>query len=1503
MTDTQKRIKAYQKALPGLKERVLAVALLLVLSISMLTSATFAWITLSRAPEVTAVSTNVAANGSLEIALVKPDGTEPGESQVGDSTAKGNNIANANLTWGNLINLGDASYGLDNLQLRPAELNEASLLNSPLFGAVYDEDGRIDRLNSSFGYTKWGSLGEGLDNAFLSSEEFGVRAISSITTDSTGPQKKFEDLKETAIASNQLAKSIYITMANNDNYMGSLATMMGVFMEVKLNDTDAAVDRKDIENISEMYADFLTAYDAALQAIADLANVQAYLNLAANNPDFNYESFDPEAYYTLSNITNQTNATLSSKRISVTSLDTLKRDRATIADGYEKLLNILATEGSIYWSTSGLDEIINKLANINTCTLDGTKISDFNMNNAGAVLGILTGGGNHSAVITNGILFNFEEATGARLTTKPLTIKVNYMISASVKAIITTSATNDYFMKDIGTVDNKLNGTNFTGGTKIAQDTYGLAIDFWVRTNAQHSFLTLEGNVLTREEEVRATGKDPENNEVELYTYSITTETDEGSFTENVDVYKKEVEENGETVTKWYRADNHISVEVTGEPVPKMTTVSIVIGYEGENRIWGDNNEMSVDSTTQGSGSCYVYYADNPEDQARSLKLLDAMRVVFVDSEGRLLARAYMDTASAYSDSGRITVPLKLDTTKSVNLGMDISGNTTYAITALEQNVAKRITAIVYLDGTKLDNKDVLAASEIQGQLNIQFGSNRALNPIENESLELAERKVSASVDKTSFDFDTATEPMTTRVTVNVDGEQPSVVKAFFIRQLNSSQGSRETEMIFTNVDGSWIADYTFTAPGTYVLRTVQLDGVDYPLAANNIPTVVIQGFTVTRLEYSHTTNKHISIMTANKSETVEFILGFATNDPNKMPSAVQGRFQKEEDGSVININFRSDAQGVWRGSATFLTSGEYKLEYLVLDGKPSPIDESLYHSASVVLGMKVAVRTTSLTNFMWGDETPEVLNIEVDILDNEGNELMGLSNAKLYYARGSSEMDTDLTWNGKYYVGQLKAKESAGPGIWKFQKVTVGDNVLTYAESSPTFTITSPNPPEFVETVVDENQFNTSGNAQFSVKLREAEAASVTAVIEKYDKNGTVQGTYEVYVESGTEGVDGEQVFNFVIPKVVNGTWQEDQNAGTQDGRWRLKEIKIANVVDENGVSHGEENPLVFGSDIIGVKTTKVVATVNISVLGSDGKTAPSNIILGAADSNGNGQIAESERTDTFMTTYPDIISGYTVKFTDFEGEAISGINSVEIKYAYGNNSSGYGGYTGGNAVNSKLDFTIGFSKVTEGEFAQNGGAIGFTYAGSYTSTLTFKLGDKTESYGNKAPTVEVYSIKPTVIISAISNTVGSSVKVDPENNVDKHTTVTVPAFTSTTATVYFTCSADSAGSGSTCDPTYHNYTRPSVTLKLDKIGNATKATLDFGTSVQIYNGTTQTTGYEWTANGGCLRNIGYFKSKTASTDDKTPAGTITANTLVLTYNNMTFNVTIPTITINNPY
>ena len=156
MRETQRNIRNYQKKLVGVKEKLATAGLLFLMSAVMLTTATFAWITLSLNPEVSGIETTIAGNGNLEIALAytSDDGNlyAPLESQVGDSN-KALNIKNT--TWGNLVNLSDPSYGMERIVLKPATLYKTNLIDHPLISVKYSHDGRIvgEESEDKFQYT------------------------------------------------------------------------------------------------------------------------------------------------------------------------------------------------------------------------------------------------------------------------------------------------------------------------------------------------------------------------------------------------------------------------------------------------------------------------------------------------------------------------------------------------------------------------------------------------------------------------------------------------------------------------------------------------------------------------------------------------------------------------------------------------------------------------------------------------------------------------------------------------------------------------------------------------------------------------------------------------------------------------------------------------------------------------------------------------------------------------------------------------------------------------------------------------------------------------------------------------------------------------------------------------------------------------------------------------------------------------------------------------------
>lgn len=189
----EKEKRKKQKVLmpAGIRSKLMAAASMLMVGVIMMVSSTYAWFTLSTAPEVKNISTTVAGNGSLEIALMPTTGTLSGitAGAVG-STAS---VVDKNTKWGNQIILSDDTaagdyYGLNSISLNPASLNytkaegatEATFVaDKPLAIATYGSDGRIAELSAN----AIGVRGRNNTNNFAADDYYGVRAIGELTGD------------------------------------------------------------------------------------------------------------------------------------------------------------------------------------------------------------------------------------------------------------------------------------------------------------------------------------------------------------------------------------------------------------------------------------------------------------------------------------------------------------------------------------------------------------------------------------------------------------------------------------------------------------------------------------------------------------------------------------------------------------------------------------------------------------------------------------------------------------------------------------------------------------------------------------------------------------------------------------------------------------------------------------------------------------------------------------------------------------------------------------------------------------------------------------------------------------------------------------------------------------------------------------------------------------------------------------------------------------------------
>lgn len=1558
MRETERRIQAYKAMLPRMKERVIAAVSLLAVALTSMVSATYAWLVLSQSPEVQGLQTTIAANGNLEIALATGQTiTVPANSQVGDGALE---LVEKNITWGNLVNLGDPAYGLENIVLRPAQLNTNALLESPLYAAKYGDDGRVEMLDSDFAYAYWDQ-----DTFSADPEKFryGVRAISSVKYG----QAPGQDLALAAAVSkaeqSTVAAQTNLRQLATHDALQDLVGLMGSYVQAqideKLGGSEPFIDVSpdQIESIYYLVGELKKNIELSAEALADIYNMemlrrsdQAYV--AENKFTGTYLLTETQA-----NIQNKLKAKNASDEMVVqpsmvsylwqlrTDYNTIVADLAVI-ETYRgrddvKYRNLPDSNG-VYSTYPTIETYVNHIADVGTCTINGTAIGKLSMSNISS----LTGSGTKPIVIHKGIIQRMDKFTGAQIKSKSLTVSVKVMgMTNNATGQATTSATAPFVLPTEH--ENALSGdTSYKGTNPVAADTFGLALDFWVRTNATGSQLTLQGAPVyeTREEVVTATigGKI-----YSLYTVEKTLEgeklTETAYFNDSDSAYYRYVPETG-------TAGECLGVAADFDSVsPLMETVTGIVGYNGINRVWEEDASayLTDNSTTMGSGSCYVFYPQSPEDQEKSLQLLAHLKLAFVDQYGTLLGEAYMDTANVYEQPGKVTVPIVCSVTNSSTT--DADGNPVYYITDLEANTPTLITTLVYLDGMNLTNDQVLAAADIQGHMNLQFGTTADITAMSDPTLMQEKCVVTASMDEPYVvSIDDSLADRTKTVTVRVEGYDPQSVVAYFQREINSTQGIRQGKMTFTsNGDGTWSASYPFTASGKYVLRDVILDGVTYDLDQEPL-TFTVEGFTISDLYCEHNGK---TFMLTDRQFTTSVSLTFSTDDVTKMPTSVKGAFIHKETKNRTTVHFTRDVGSTWVGTATFNTSGEYEMTYLELDGEYNGLAEDNYVNLNLYLGLSASVYTGD-TNF--GLESGETRDVPVTlVIRTDNDDIIGnLSNVWLQYANsnsGSQEsgVGAGMVWNStrNMYEGTFHLTES---GVYNYHYVSIklGDdlNYLNRAVVAPTITAISTVTPTYVSRDGFGDAFSLGSDAAFTLRMKNAGTATIDAKVT--DANGTVYYVRGVRTDEGDE-----QVFTFTIPVVD----------GKQLGTWTLEGIYMNNVY--GGANNTMFNaPLENGPDT--ATDSKPLYTVNegyydrwwawsLDEITAEGDpeavvTVADDLQIGftASDLNASkvfGKDAEGNVTSPFGTTHT---LGNLELQVLANGKPLSdygmSLGKVEIKYQYDdatsftkvNNSvskNTYGDYTiatsdiGTLKAGSRGEIVYTLGSGTDGVYQLTTTNNTLALAGRYRATsisisvVTAKGEEialpERAALVSAAPVYQVWSSRPTVEVSGVSSS-HSSVRIYKKSNpanagVDMFQDGANLTWSdwnkknsADTATVYMYVGAKSG----TFDQEPATLYQSKVSLKLSNISsNFTTATMTFAHNVASVGDFSAV--YSFTPSGLTQSaGIGGYKQGSKSTFGVStyptlyPMGSKTVEELIVSYNGVTVTLAVNPITINNP-
>lgn len=648
-----------------------AISMLLVACI-MLVGSTYAWFTLSTAPEVKGITTKVGANGNLEIALL--DENTYGDmakikTDEGDSMDTANkSVKDANITWGNLVDLGTV-YGLNNISLAPSELNistvnyvegETTKVASSTIGTdallrtpEYGSDGRVASVSAN---TVTGIFEE---TAFkFNATKYGVRAIGTASA-LTERQIAYRNAISNATAYNNQAKSL-AKASLEDNGSDLAAIAIGIAagndtFEIKYKDTFTKVINK-IEEANTAIANSIKAVTIA----ETLKNGRSVEDSAVNSKvsAINNSAISVDDLKTASG--------LSDLPEEITKAITNYSDTANKISGARTKISAL-TGNTI--AINDIKAILSFLMDTDKILICNTSISDSDlankvisaMNNGGIVIELPTGSGVYSNISDSVGNYSAKITTNVNATISNTTLKLDNITATIKTTSIKTGdvVSNKYYLATALAAVKGQEPEGTVSSDATITDTYGYALDFAFRTNAADAKLMLQ----TAEKQ-------------RVYSDSVAHGTQgAGSYME------------------FTTSDNF------GEEDVKNLMGAIRVAFVSGTDVLG----------------------------MAKLNLNSDVNTESVNNQKKIKADLYMCEYD-YDMQGSTNVADGV-----LKIG-DIKDDA--SILALTQNSPTRVSVIVYLDGNEVDNSMVAnAQNSMSGKLNLQFTTDAELTPMENSAL------------------------------------------------------------------------------------------------------------------------------------------------------------------------------------------------------------------------------------------------------------------------------------------------------------------------------------------------------------------------------------------------------------------------------------------------------------------------------------------------------------------------------------------------------------------------------------------------------------------------------------------------------------------------------------------------------------------------------------------------------------------------------------------------
>ena len=646
MAKNNSELKSIQKKLMA------AIAMVLVASV-MVVSSSYAWFTLSTAPEVTGIQTSVGSNGNLEMALIETD-------LESITTSTGASFPEANNFWGNLVDLDyEEEYHLGEISLAPARLytvtgtatpygvSDTSYLMTPSYGT----DGRVQEIT---GNTYVGVYDEE-ETEFTENDKFGVRGVGT-TSGLSAAEIALRDARAEVSATKYAVRKAAISSLEMDaisladimiNNMLSGATTVG---SEDFGEVEAAV-----ENLRDIVDDLKATMDLTVITVG----VAQGINITADDITYGADSITAGSV-DFSELGDLVDA-LCEAYVAYTTMDGLVSSAEADLSTAES-----NSSGGVYQYTD-VEAVLGSILSRGDMTIDGTSLEGTSKDGLiDVVIAAYTGNsGTLPIEIVDGIYYDIGSFIGTYSATAGMSVnlegtayegvigsltEVPVDLNMTVNSAAPVDETDyylDYFYSSLTTLEVEGEASENT----IISDLYGYAIDLAFRTNAANSNLMLQTDATSR------------------------------------------------------------------------------VGEDSTDAVQGSGSYMEF---TLGDGDGYTV------EQMR--QLMSAIRVVLMNWDTLdIYAIAALDMGTAQVEDSTITADLYLyeytvDTNNVLTLGdkKEADANGATAITALTQNEAIGITALVYLDGDQVDNGDVaINGSSMTGTLNLQFSSSATLVPMD----------------------------------------------------------------------------------------------------------------------------------------------------------------------------------------------------------------------------------------------------------------------------------------------------------------------------------------------------------------------------------------------------------------------------------------------------------------------------------------------------------------------------------------------------------------------------------------------------------------------------------------------------------------------------------------------------------------------------------------------------------------------------------------------------